>query len=220
MAFAREGARVLAVGRRLEKVQETADLISREGGACLALAVDVSRPDDVARMMDECRAGLGDPAILVNNAGVHVPGGVLETEVEQWDWVLAVNLRGTFLCSKAVLPGMLQKGWGRIINIASASAITPSVNAAYCASKGGIVSLTRSMALQLSPRGITVNAIAPGPVFTEMTNAMFDDPHVRQHVLGKSLVGKIGEPSDIAAGAVYLASDEASFVSGSVLAIG
>jgi NAD(P)-dependent dehydrogenase (short-subunit alcohol dehydrogenase family) len=134
--------------------------------------------------------------------------------------IMSINLRGVFLCSKAVLPSMLDKGWGRIINIASASAITPSVNAAYCASKGGVVSLTRSMALQLSPRGITVNAIAPGPVLTEMTSEMFNDPHVREHVLGKSLVGKIGEPSDVAAAALYLASDEASFVSGSILTVG
>lgn len=219
LAFAREGARVVAVGRRLEKVKETVDLIVKENGCALAAAADVSKATEVARMVEECRARFGGVDILVNDAGVHVPGGILRVTEEQWDWIMSINLKGVFLCSKAVAPVMLEKSWGRIINIASVGAITPSLNAAYCASKGAVVTLTKSMALELSPNGVTVNAICPGTVVTEMTRERLQDPTVRDQQLAKSRVGHFGEPADIGAGAVYLASEEARFVTGSVLVI-
>ena len=219
LALARQGCRVLAVGRRPDKVQETADLVTRENGRALAVSADVSKAADVARMVEKCRAALGAIDILVNNAGVHVPGGILKVTEEQWDWIMSVNVKGVFLCCKAVAPAMLERKWGRIINIASVGAITPSMNAAYCATKGAVVTLTKSMALELSPGGVTVNAICPGTTVTEMTRERLEDPAVRPLQLAKTRVGFFAEPADIAAGAAYLASDAARFVTGSVLTI-
>ena len=219
VAYAREGASVAAVGRRLDKVKETADLIGQGGGRALSIAADVSKADDVAHAVEQTRAAFGRIDILVNNAGVHVPGGILRVNEEQWDFIMSVNLKGTFLCSKAVAPLMLERGWGRIINIASVGAITPSLNAAYCVSKGAVVTLTKSMALELSPGGVTVNVICPGTIVTEMTRERLEDPSVRLQQLAKSRVGRFGEPSDIGAGAVYLASEDARFVTGSVVVI-
>ena len=219
VAYAREGAAVVAVGRRLDKVKETADLIAKDGGRALSIATDVSKADEVAQLVEQSRAAFGRIDILVNNAGVHVPGGILRVNEEQWDFIMSVNLKGTFLCSKAVAPLMLEQRWGRIISIASVGAITPSLNAAYCTSKGAVVTLTKSMALELSPGGVTVNVICPGTVVTEMTRERLEDPAIRSQQLAKSRVGRFGEPSDIGAGAVYLASEEGRFVTGSVLVI-
>jgi NAD(P)-dependent dehydrogenase (short-subunit alcohol dehydrogenase family) len=219
LGFAREGAIVVPIGRRVEKVLETASLIKEEQGRAHAISVDVSKAADLARMVEECMAEFGRIDILVNNHGVHVPGGILTVTEEQWDWIMSINLKGVFLTSKAVAPIMLANAWGRIITIASVGALTPSMNAAYCASKGAVVTLTKSMALELSPGGVTVNVVCPGTVETEITREPLNDPEISAHFLSKSVVGRFGYPADIAAGLVYLASDEAEFVTGSVLTI-
>jgi len=219
LALAREGASVAAAGRRREILDETARQIVAAGGRCLAVPTDVSSAAQVAALVELTASTYGPVDILVNNAGVHVPGGILATSEEQWDWLMSINLKGVFLCCKAVAPSMLERRWGRIVTISSVGALTPSLNAAYCASKGAVVTLTKSMALDLSPHGVTVNAICPGPITTEMTRERFEDPTTRAQQLARARVGFFGEPSDIAAGAVYLASDDARFVTGSVLAI-
>lgn len=219
LGFAREGAIVVPVGRRLDKVEETASLITEEQGRAHAISADVSKAADVANMVEECMSEFGRIDILVNDHGVHVPGGILKVTEEQWDWIMSINLKGVFLTSKAVAPIMLANGWGRIIHISSVGALTPSMNAAYCASKGALVTLTKSMALELSPGGVTVNVVCPGTVETEITRERLNNPETRTHQLAKSLVGRFGYPADIAAGLIYLASDEAGFVTGSVLAI-
>lgn len=219
LAFAQEGARIVVVGRRLEKVQATADTIHGEDGQSLALALDVSNTVEVARMVHETLARFGTVDVLVNNAAVRDPGGILELSEPQWDRMMAVNVKGMFLCSKAVAPVMLAKGWGRIINLASVSGITPSRHIGYCTSKGAIIALTKSMALDLSPRGVTVNAICPGFIVTDLTRAMLDDPQELSHAKAKTRVGFLGEPADVAACAVYLASEEARFVTGSAVVI-
>jgi len=219
LSLAAEGAAVVAVGRNLEKVRVTADLISEAGGNCLPRSMDISRADEIEKTLNECTAKFGKVDILVNNAGVHVPGGILKVSEEQWDWIMSINVKGTFLCSKMVAPLMLSNKWGRIISIGSVGAITPSLNAAYCTSKGAIVTLTKSMALELSPGGVTVNAICPGTIVTEMTRDRLNDPKVRADQLAKTRVGHFGEPSDIGAGVVYLCSDAGKFITGSVLMI-
>jgi 3-oxoacyl-[acyl-carrier protein] reductase len=219
LALAAEGARVAVAGRRPDRLAETIDLIRQTGGEGLAFSADVSCADQVAEMVGACVSGLGSPSILVNNAAIHVGGGILDVDEADWDRLMATNLKGVFLCSKAVSPGMLASGWGRIINIAGVSAITPSPNVVYSTAKGAVVSLSRAMALELSPGGITVNAICPGTTLTEMMAPRLKDPAVRAQQLAKSRVGFFGEPMDIAAGALYLASPEARFVTGTVLTI-
>jgi 3-oxoacyl-[acyl-carrier protein] reductase len=206
-------------GRRLERAQETAGLIAAQGGTGWALAADVAKTADVTRMMGECVTRFGPVDILVNNAGVRAPSGILAVSEAQLDYLLAVNVKGVYLCCRAAAPLMIEKRWGRIINIASVAGIRASINAAYCASKAAAVALTKSMALELSPRGITVNAICPGTIVSEMTEAQLSDAKERAYLLSRSLVGRIGEPADVAAGAVYLASEEAGFVTGAILAI-
>ena len=219
LACAREGARVIVVGRRLDKVIETSNLINKACGKSIGLSVDVSKTTDISRMIEECMSRFGRLDILVNNAGIRITGGVLKLTEDEWDQTMAINLKGAFLCSKAVAPIMLKNKWGRIINISAISAIQSSTNVAYTASKAALVALTKSMALELSPEGVTVNAICPGTVITDMIRDMLEDPHVRSVQLAKSRVGHFGEPSDIAAGVLYLVSEHSSFITGSVLVI-
>jgi len=219
VACAKKGASVVAVGRRREKVEETCRIIDREGGVAVPLAVDVSKSEDVNIMVDTCVEQLGRLDILVNNAGVRFPGGILSLTEEGWDWVMSINLRGAFLCCKAAAPIMVRNGWGRIVNISSAAAITPSPNIAYSTSKGALVTLTKSMALELSPRGVTVNAVCPGAIVTDMTREMLNDPEVRRSQLQKCRTGRFGEAAEIAAAVVYLTSAGSDFVTGSVLVV-
>ena len=219
LACAEEGASIVAAGRRREKVEDTCRMIDRDGGVALALAVDVSKSEDVSHMVSTCLKELGRLDILVNNAGVRFPGGILALSEERWDWVMSINLRGVFLCCKAAAPIMVRNGWGRIVNISSAAAITPSPNIAYSTSKGALVTLTKSMALELSPRGVTVNAVCPGTIVTDMTREMLSDPDVRRSQLQKCRTGRFGEAAEIAAAVVYLTSAGSDFVTGSVLVV-
>lgn len=221
LALASQGTKVVAVGRRLEKTQQTCNLIAQGGGTSLAISADVSKATDVASLVEQCRSKFGTVDILVNNAAVVIPGkpSALKTTEEQWDKLMAINLKGVFLCAKAAAPIMLKNGWGRIVNISSVGGIVPSISAAYCASKAAVIALTKSMALELSPGGVTVNAVCPGTIVTDMVRDRLDDPQVRSAELKKSLVGRLGEPSDISAGILYLTSPHAAFITGSVLLI-
>jgi 3-oxoacyl-[acyl-carrier protein] reductase len=219
LACAKEGASVVAAGRRREKVEDTCRMIGSAGGEALPFTVDVSKPDDVDGMVAACMEQFGRLDILVNNAGVRLPGGILSLTEEGWDWVMSINLKGAFLCAKAAAPIMVRNGWGRIVNISSAAAITPSPNIAYSTSKGALVTLTKSMALELSPRGVTVNAVCPGTIVTDMTREMLSDPDVRRSQLQKCRTGRFGEPAEIAAAVVYLTSAGSDFVTGSVLLV-
>lgn len=219
MALAADGAAVAVAGRRPEPLQETVSLIEQAGGRAVACIADVSVADAVAQLMADCARRLGGPDILVNNAAIHLSGGILDVDEAGWDRLMTTNLKSVFLCSKAAAPTMLANGWGRIINISGVSAILPSASAVYSTAKGAVISLSRAMALELSPGGITVNAICPGTTLTDMIKPRLADPAVRAQQLAKSKVGFFGEPEDIAAGAVYLASPAARFVTGTVLTI-
>jgi 3-oxoacyl-[acyl-carrier protein] reductase len=219
LALAREGAKVLVTGRRESKIRESAALIAAERGIAEPYAGDVTKAADVARMVQACQCAFGPVEILVNNAGVRIPYGILNVSESQLDRMLAVNVKGIYLCSRAVIPGMLERKWGRIINIASVAGIRTSINAGYCASKAAAVAMTKSMALEFSPYGVTVNAICPGVIVSELSEPDLQNPKEHAYLLSRTLVGYIGEPSDVASGAVYLASEEARFVTGAVLAI-
>jgi NAD(P)-dependent dehydrogenase (short-subunit alcohol dehydrogenase family) len=217
--MAAEGARVAVIDRSASSAAETASLIEADGGIALALTADVAREAVVAAAFALIAQQFGGLDILVNNAGIGRLGTVAELDVETWDTVMGVNVRSVFLCSRAGLPLMPASG-GRVINIASVAGLVASGGrAAYCASKGAVVMLTKAMALDCAPTGVTVNAICPGVVESNMTAASLADPAIRQEKLDKTPLGWLAQPTDIAPAAVYLASAEAAFVTGATLVV-
>lgn len=203
--FAREGAQVMVAARSSRQVDGTVDQIKQNGGTAAGVTVDVTNEQDVEDMVNETVRQFGRVDILVNNAGILASGPVVSISTSDWRRVIEVNLIGTFLCSKAVTPILIERGWGRIINIASRSGkIGHPFLTAYCASKHGVVGFTKALAEELAPFHITVNAICPGVVETDMVSET-----VREQV-GDTII----KPSEIAALALYLASDEAAAVNG------
>ncbi|MBZ5574874.1 MAG: glucose 1-dehydrogenase [Acidobacteriia bacterium] len=221
LALAREGARVALVGRRKEKLQETAREI---GKAALVVAASVSQKEDIARILDQTVAHFGAINVLLNNAGVLHPGTVEQISEAQWDETFNVNVRGLWLLSRAVLPHMRKAGGGSIVNVASVLGINGARNrAAYAPSKGAVVLLTKCMAIDHGHESIRVNAICPSFVETDLTAAVISqapDPQaVRRERIAVHPLGRLGQPEDIAGLAVYLASDESSWVTGTVFPV-
>ena len=219
--FAREGAKVVVVDWDAEAGQKTAAEINESGGDALFVHCDVSNEEQVKAMVQATLDKYGRIDILVNNAGIGVYKTVTDATSEDWDRCMAVNLKGAFLCSKYAIPHMQQIGKGAIINISSVHAYA-NVNGTspYAASKGGMTALTRAMAMDYSPT-IRVNAIAPGWVLTPLIQSIFDsypDPAEQQRLVEQRQVMKrIGRPEDIGYAAAFLASDEASFITGTQL---
>jgi 3-oxoacyl-[acyl-carrier protein] reductase len=182
---------------------------------------DVSDGAFVDAMIAETVGRFGRLDILVNNAGIAIETGGLETVTDEvWDRIIDVNLKGTFLCIRRAVPEMLKRGGGRIINISSIYADVSELNTiAYCASKGGVNALTKALALELAPKGVTVNAIAPGQIETVQIATPDRRAEVIRRYTAGTPVGRIGQPEDIASAAAYLASDESSFATGSVFVI-
>jgi NAD(P)-dependent dehydrogenase (short-subunit alcohol dehydrogenase family) len=221
VALAREGARVALVGRRKERLEETAREI---GYSAFVLAADVSKKDEIARVVELTAAHFGGLNVLLNNAGVLHLGTAEQITEEQWDETFNVNVRGLWLLSRAVLPGMRKAGGGSIINMASVLGINGARNrAAYAPSKGAVVLLTKCMAIDHGHEHIRVNAICPSFVETELTAAVISkapDPNsVRSERIAVHPIGRLGQPEDISGLAVYLASDESSWVTGSVFPV-
>jgi 3-oxoacyl-[acyl-carrier protein] reductase len=218
LALAEVGADVAGGDVKLAQLQEVAKEIEALGRKALALPLDVSRPDSVQEAVDKTLEVFGKIDILVNNAGITKDNLLMRMNPEDWDLVLRVNLNGAFLCTRAVLPGMVRQRYGRIVNIASvvAQAGNPG-QANYIASKAGIIGLTKAVASEVASRNITVNAIAPGFIATAMTENM-PEP-VRQRMLSLIPLGRMGSDRDIACGVRFLASEEASYITGHVLNI-
>jgi 3-oxoacyl-[acyl-carrier protein] reductase len=218
--FAANGARVVVNYQHGAALAEkVVDGIKAAGGEAMAVQADVSRSADVKRLVKETTDRFGRVDVLVNNAGVMVAKGVLETTEEDWDVTIDVNLKGAYLCSKEVAPGMIAQGAGRIINMSSNSGLYhPSAMrfTEYVVSKAGMNGLTKAMALALGPQ-ITVNAICPGWIRTDMVEEI--DPEVQQRILEETALKRWGTPGDVAAAALFLASSDADFVTGELLIV-
>ena len=218
-ALAEAGADVVIASRNLAECQATAQEISRDTRRNThAIAADVTRIGEVAGLVAAAQAAIGPIDILVNNAGINIRGPAPELTEKDWDAVVDVNLKAPFLCAREVMPGMCKRGWGRIINLGSImSVIAMPHRAPYAAAKAGVLGLTRVLALEAAEKGVTVNAICPGPFATEMNRPLLEDPEKYQAFVAKVPMGRWGELHEIAGAAVFLASDASSYVTGSAL---
>lgn len=218
LAFAKNGAKVVVSDLNEKDCQKVVDEIKNLGSYGLAVKCDVSSSKEVEAMIKTTVDKFGKIDILVNNAGIALMKPFKDMTEEDWDKVLSVNLKSVFLCSKAVLPELIKQGKGKVINIASiAGQIGFAQSSAYCASKAGIINLTRVMALELAQHKINVNAIGPGVIKTAMTKQFLEDPKMKEMLLSQTPWGRFGKPEDIANAAVFLASDQADFITGTTL---
>lgn len=217
--FARHGAKVLVVDRHLDAAAETVDAITGEGGEAAAFSADLTRSEDCEAMVVDAVARWGRLDILDNNVGMEGKGTVLEVPEETWDAVMAVNVKTIVLASRAAVPVMADGGGGAIVNLSSISAFRPRGLTAYTAAKGAVIALTRAMAVDHGAAGIRVNAIAPGPIYTPMVAADGMDEELRERRRKASLLGIEGTGWDVGYAAVFLVSDEARYITGTVLAV-
>ncbi len=217
--LAKEGAKV-AVSYRSneEEAERTANMVREAGGECRIFKGDVASSEDVEALFKGVTEAFGGVDILVNNAGVTKDNIMLRMKEDEFDGVIQTNLKGTYLCTRAVLRGMVRARWGRIVNVSSVVGLIGNAGQAnYAASKAGIIGFTKSVAREVAPRGITVNAVAPGYVETELTSGLPDE--VKDQIRAQTPSGRIGEPEEIAEVVAFLAGEGASYVTGQTIAV-
>jgi 3-oxoacyl-[acyl-carrier protein] reductase len=203
---------------RHDAADEVVAAIESAGGAAMAVEGDVGDPASVETMIAVVTDGLGPIAVLVNNAGITADDLLLRMKPEQWDSVIRTNLSSAYTCTKAVLRGMLKARWGRIVSVTSVSGISGNAGQAnYAAAKAGLIGFTKSVAKEVGSRGITVNAVAPGFIETDMTDALGEE--VKETALPSIALGRFGTAAEIAGAVGYLASDDAAYVTGQVLVV-
>lgn len=218
LQFAREGANLVLCATDEEAVKAVAKECEAFGAGALAVKCDVSKEEQVKAMVDSAMEKFGRIDILVNNAGITKDGLMMKMSEQDFDDVIAINLKGSFLCMKAVSRIMMKQRYGRIVNISSVVGILGNAGQVnYSASKAGIIGMTKSVARELVSRGITVNAVAPGFIATEMTEKMSDS--AKELALSAVPMAKMGQTSHIAKAVAFLASDDAEYITGQVLAV-
>jgi len=224
LRFAREGATVAVAGRRDKMCQQVVQEITGADGVASRFIVDVRSAPSAKDMIEEVAERYGGVDVLVNNAGTNLMKDLAETSEEEWDNVIDTNLKGAFLCCKFVIPNMIKRGSGSIINIGSDLAVVGSpTRTAYCASKGGLVLMTRALALELAQHDIRVNCICPAAVATPMLDEYLltqkDQIQAQERLSALIPLKRVGMPEDAAYAALYLASDESSYATGCVLMV-
>jgi NAD(P)-dependent dehydrogenase (short-subunit alcohol dehydrogenase family) len=218
--FAQEGATVVAADLIPERALETAELVTHAGGTATGLEIDVAKSDSVNAAIGTAIDRYGRIDILVNNAGLSIGDRITDFDEAMWDLNLDVVLKGVYLCSKAALPGMIERGSGVILNIGSVNGIMAIGESAYSAAKAGMVNLTQNMAIHYGDDGIRVNLIAPGTIRTPIWDKRLEaDPTAFDQLTPWYPLGRVGEPDDIANAALFLCSDDASWITGVVLPV-
>ncbi|MGA2519419.1 MAG: glucose 1-dehydrogenase [Acidimicrobiales bacterium] len=221
--FAAEGATVVVADVVSDAAAETVDGIEAAGGRALAVTVDVSVEGEAQEAVRRAVQDCGALHVLFNNAGIFPSddGGLLDTPPATWDRVMAVNLRGVWLCSRAAVPAMIAAGGGSIVNVASFVALMGAATAqvAYTASKGGVLAFTRELAVEYARRNVRANALCPGPIETPLLAELLADPERRNRRMVHIPMGRLGRPEEVARAALFLASDESSFMTGSALVV-
>jgi NAD(P)-dependent dehydrogenase (short-subunit alcohol dehydrogenase family) len=214
------GARLIVNDLDPHSAERTAAELTSSGADVLAAPGDVSSGHDVSALVESAVGRYGTVHILVNNAGTLLPTPVIDIDEEEWDHVIDVNLKGTYLCSRAVLPSMRREGWGRIVNFSSTAGKNVSTvgGAHYTAAKAGVLGFTRHLAKEEARHGITVNAVCPGLIDTEMVRSTISDQRVREYAKGFP-IARLGEPWEVAELVAFLASDRAAYITGASLDI-
>lgn len=220
-ALAQAGADIIVTSRDQEKAHQSAvSLAAETGRRVLGLAVDVTDSQAIERMVESALEAFGRIDILVNNAGINIRKPLEEFDEASWDLVQGANLKAPFLCARAVARHMKKQGSGRIINLASMlGQVALPERSAYCASKGGVIQLTKVLALELAAHNITVNAICPGPIATELNIPVMNNPQANQFFLNHIPLGRWGKPEELGGAIIFLASDASSFMTGAALTI-
>ena len=218
-ALAEAGADVALSGRSLGPAEEAASALAKvTGRRAKAFAADVTSAGDVERLAVSVEAALGPIDVLINNAGVNIRGTVDQLTEADWDSVIDTNLKGPFLCARAIGPGMVKRGWGRVVNLGSIlGAVALGGRAPYASSKADVINLTRVLALEWAGTGVTSNAICPGPFATEMNLPLLNDPVKYQEFVKKIPMGRWGELDELAGAVVFLSSPASSFITGTAL---